>query len=138
MDEKEFVFIPEGDQHVIVPISEADGKTIQDIAQGYRGAIEWSLVSHDGSNVILYFINEKDVEEDEQINYNGWRNKSTKTRARINSKRMCESNWCWYSYVAKIWARTSVQTTIFRPCVYADTSEWGEAKIILESLYITK
>lgn len=71
MDEKEMVFIPEGDQHVIVPISEAEGKAIQDIAKGYRGPIEWNLVSHDGSNVILYFINEKDVEEDDEIRYNG-------------------------------------------------------------------
>lgn len=72
MDEdKEFVFIPEGDQHVVVPIGEADGQAIQDIAKGYRGAIEWNLLSHDGSNVTLYFINEKDVEEDEKIKYDG-------------------------------------------------------------------
>ena len=70
--DNEMIFIPEGDHYVTVPINEADGKALQDIAGGYRGAVEWNLLSHDGvTNVTLYFINEKDVEQDENIKYDG-------------------------------------------------------------------
>jgi len=71
IEDTEFVFIPEGDHHVTVPINEADGKALLDIAGGYRGAMEWQFTSHDGSNVTLYFINEKDIVEDEKIKYDG-------------------------------------------------------------------
>ena len=69
--ENEFIFIPEGDHHVTVPLTEADGKALLDVANGYRGAVEWSFTSHDGvSNVTIYFINEKDL-NDENNNFNG-------------------------------------------------------------------
>jgi|TARA_B110000914_G_C15211436_1_gene330852 hypothetical protein len=71
MSNEEFIFVPEGEQHVVVPINESDGKQLQDIANGYRSAIEWNLQSHDGTNIILYFINEKDLEADETIKYDG-------------------------------------------------------------------
>jgi|TARA_R110000823_G_C15796129_1_gene486682 hypothetical protein len=71
MSNEEFIFVPEGEQHVVVPINESDGKQLQDIANGYRSSIEWNLQSHDGTNIILYFINEKDLEADETIKYDG-------------------------------------------------------------------
>ncbi len=70
--DNKFIYIPDGDHHVIVPINEADGKALQDIANGYRGGIEWNLTSHDGvTNVTLYFINEKDLDENENIKLDG-------------------------------------------------------------------
>ena len=71
MSNEEFVFIAEGDHHVVVPINESDGKALLDIANGFRGSVEWNLKSHDGSNVTLYFINEKDLDENEKIKYDG-------------------------------------------------------------------
>ena len=72
MSSEEFVFIAEGDHHVVVPINESDGKALSDLANGYRGAVEWNLLSHDGvTNVTLYFINEKELEDNEKIKYDG-------------------------------------------------------------------
>jgi len=69
--DNEFIFVAEGDHHIVVPINESDGKALQDVANGYRGSIEWNLTSHDGTNVTLFFINEKDIEENEKIKYDG-------------------------------------------------------------------
>ena len=72
--DNKFTYIPDGDHHVIVPINEADGKALQDIANGYRGGIEGNLTSHDGvTNVTLYFINDCEINCLVSISFKGIR-----------------------------------------------------------------